>query len=321
MPDFKARQKRLVALAERGGMDSILVTGRKDIRYYSGCNAASSFLLLSKSEARLFTTLVDNAAMTTARTTVTFYKKLEDVTKHLTGKVGVDYAIPAALLLKLRKSAKRARLSDASKLIKEPRSVKDDEELESIAKAVRLTKKVILATDPWDKTEKQVASSMEIQFLEHGSRRAFPIIVASGRNGYYIHHVPGQTKTKPPVIIDAGAKVNGYCADMTRTLVKGHEQRRILEEVQSMQKEILGFIRPDVKMAAVQKFWESLMRKKGYKVMHAFGHGIGLDVHERVETIHEGTVLAVEPGVYMQNAGGWRVEDIAVARKNGMRLL
>lgn len=308
-------------LIEGAGLRSVLVSGMKDIFYYSGYKTAGAFLLMGGGEAKLFTRILCTEAPARPGASVRLYKKLEEVAAQLKGSVGTDYTMPAATLLRLRRLAK-CRLSDATKLIKEPRSVKETDELEKMRKAIRLTRKVFAATDPWGRTERDVAAGMEMAFLQKGARRAFPIIVASGSNAFYIHHIPTATKvTGGPVIMDAGARVEGYCADMTRTLTKGQEQRRLLEEAKAMQAEILDFIEPGMKMAAVQKFWESLMRRKGYKVMHAFGHGIGLDVHERVETIKVGTVLAVEPGIYMHGAGGWRVEDIAAVKKSGAKIL
>jgi Xaa-Pro aminopeptidase len=324
MPDFKARQKKLRALMEKAGLDAVLATDEKDVFYYTGhMPSERAFLHLTPSHVKLFASGLDNEAEKKVKDVV-FFRKLKEVASRLYGKVGVDYSVPAGTLLELRRLAKKAKLRDAGKLMKEPRSVKDKEEVGKIREAVRLSNAVLGSARPWGKAERDVANRIEIEFLKRGARRAYPVIVAAGANSYFVHHAPGRSRIKEdPVIMDAGAKVNDYCSDVTRTLLKGQDRRRkkLLEDAKGMQAEIIGFIEPGKKFGEVQRFWEGLMKRKGYKVFHAFGHGIGLDVHEPVDVIKEGSVLTVEPGIYTRRYGGYRIEDVVTIRKGKAKIL
>ncbi len=325
MPDFKGRQKELAALMGKEGLAMAVVSDCTDIFYYIGYRPAErALLILTPSGAKLFVGEIDNEAEDKAAAETVFCRKLVEVARHLSGRTGVDYGMPARSLMKLRRLAGKAKLVDAGKLIKEPRTAKDGEEMDSIERAVRLTKRTLAAASPWGKTEKDVAVRIEMEFLKAGAHKAYPTIVAAGKNSYYIHHVPGKGRVKGgPVIIDAGAKVDAYCADITRTLLRGgtDAQKKALEDVRNMQSEVIDFLEPGRRFGEVQKFWEGLMKRKGYRAMHAFGHGVGLEAHEQLDTIKAGSVLAVEPGVYIKGLGGFRVEDIVAVGKKKARVV
>lgn len=312
MPNFRARQR---GLASKG---RFLLTDKRDILYHTGFLPTSkAFLLISRSGAILFASELENEAVK-ARADVVFYRKLDDVAKRLRGRMGMDYGISAGMLLAFRRKVKKARFHDATKEIKGQRQVKDSGEIEKIRKAVRIGATIQDGLRPWGRTESAVANEIKLKLLKANSREAFPSVVAGGRESCYVHHNPGQKRmSKDPVLIDMGAVVEGYHSDRTRMFLRrpSARQRKILEDVKEMQMAIIDFIQPDMKYEEVQRFWEGRMRKKGYGILHSFGHGVGLEIHEPVEILKRGTVMTVEPGVYSRVHGGFRIEDIVVVGK------
>ncbi|MFH1294921.1 MAG: Xaa-Pro peptidase family protein [Candidatus Aenigmatarchaeota archaeon] len=315
---YRARQRKLA------GGGSFLITDKKDVLYYTGfLPSSTSFLLITKSRTRLFVSSLDNEAVK-ARAETSFYRDAKDIAATLKGRVGLDYDMPAAVLLRLRRLAKKAKFYDGTAKIKQPRAIKDGWEIGKIKEAVRLASGIQDSIDMWDKTERKVAEEIEIALLEAGTRKAFDPIVSSGLATQYIHTTPRETVIRDsPVLIDMGAVVSGYHSDRTRMFLKNPtpRQKSMLEDVKEMQGQIIDFISPGKTFKEIQEFWENLMVKKGYGVMHSFGHGVGLDVHDPLNTIANGSVLTVEPGIYSQRHGGFRVEDIVAVRAGKAKIL
>ena len=118
-----------------------------------------------------------------------------------------------------------------------------------------------------------------------------------------------------------GVRYNGYCSDITRTfcLRPDSKKKKISENVSFIQQEIIDSIKEGLSFDYVEKIYENLMKKNSYSVFHSFGHGVGLSPHERPvkkDILRNGMILTVEPGVYIKNLGGYRIEDMIVI-KNG----
>ena len=161
-----------------------------------------------------------------------------------------------------------------------------------------------------------------------GAKPSFDTIVASGKHSAFVHHKPDRNVIKQGdlAIIDIGAVFNGYCSDMTRTLCSkpGPKERRIMENISGIQAELIDGVSEGVKYDEMEKKYESLLRKKGYRLMHSFGHGIGIGVHERPakgDVLKAGMVITVEPGAYIKGFGGCRMEDMVLVRKGSPRIL
>ena len=161
--------------------------------------------------------------------------------------------------------------------------VKDSQEAASVRKAVRIASGVLDRLQPYGRSEQELANMIEMAFLRKGVRKAFDSIVAAGPHAGTIHHTPTtRTVTKKDfVITDAGCTFNHYCCDMTRTRPPAGSKEKLAEDMQAIQHELADVVVPGVAFSEVQKVYERLMERGGYPVMHAFGHGIGLNVHER----------------------------------------
>lgn len=177
-------------------------------------------------------------------------------------------------------------------------------------------------------TEAELQAAIEYIFIENGARPAYPSIVAGGVRATILHyHTNNQILDDGElVLIDAGARYNHYCADITRVLpVSGSftdRQKELYEIVLETQQHVVEHIRPGVWLSNVKEQEISLqhiainfLKKKGYDscFIHGIGHYLGLDVHDvgsRLTPLQEGDVITVEPGVYMPDESiGIRIED------------
>lgn len=222
--------------------------------------------------------------------------------------------------------SKRAKLEPSSRLIKEPRVVKEPMEIKSIRKAVRITEKVLGGIELVGKSEAEVAADIDCGFRRLGAGNAFETIVAGGPNSGFIHYRPGGRRilSNDMVVVDLGARFNGYCADMTRTFCAepGSREKEIHENILGVQGKLIDEVVAGADFKGIQKIYKGLMEKLGYKVYHSFGHGIGLSEHEGIgESFKESMVITVEPGAYIKGWGGCRIEDVVLVGKGKAKVL
>jgi Xaa-Pro aminopeptidase len=168
------------------------------------------------------------------------------------------------------------------------------------------------------------------------SAPSFETIVASGPNAAMPHHRPGARTIQAgePVVLDFGARFDGYCSDMTRTVWVGKladpELRRAVDVVLESQAAGVAAVQAGVDCAEVDKVCREVIANAGWGdlFVHGTGHGVGLDVHEApsvaatsTDTLQVGHVVTVEPGVYLPGLGGVRIEDTVVVTEAGCRSL
>ncbi|MDP2689128.1 MAG: M24 family metallopeptidase [Deltaproteobacteria bacterium] len=185
-------------------------------------------------------------------------------------------------------------------------------------------------------TEKEAASLIELSFRKAGADGlAFDTIVASGPRAALPHGKASSKRVKRGelVVADMGVALNGYNSDETRTFSVGRpspEQRKVYQTVLDAQMRAIEKVAPGVKAAEVDSEARSLIEKAGYGKFfgHGLGHGVGLDVHEppslsplSKETLEEGMVVTIEPGIYIPGWGGVRIEDMVLVMKDGFEVL
>jgi Xaa-Pro aminopeptidase len=218
------------------------------------------------------------------------------------------------------------------------RAVKEAEELDAIRRAARIADDAYarLVREAFaGRTEADLAWTMERFLHEEGADAvAFPVIVASGPNAALPHHHPGERRIEAgeTVIVDAGARLDGYCSDCTRTVATGElpeELRRAYAVCRSAQEKALAAVRAGFEARALDAVARREIEEDGLaEVAHGLGHGVGLEVHElpvlRPEADGElvaGNVVTVEPGVYLPGRGGVRIEDLVVVGEDGAEVL
>jgi len=212
------------------------------------------------------------------------------------------------------------------------RSIKDDLEIANIKKACIISQKAFIQTQKLIKpgvTEQEIANIFQINVLKLGAALSFPTIVAFEQNSAIPHHLPDNTKMKKNgiILMDFGIRYNNFCSDITRTFFIGEqtkEQKEVYKVVLNSQQEAVRFIEKNLKdnqqilAAEVDKIAREYIISKGYpSIPHSLGHGIGIEVHEAPtlapnsqDEIKGGMIFSIEPGIYLPNKFGVRIEDL-----------
>lgn len=228
-----------------------------------------------------------------------------------------------------------AAFMDLGAIVAGLRAVKDDAEIRTLRRAVQITDLAFYeATEQVTAgtTERELASRLDAAMRRHGaSDPGFPTIVASGPNAARPHHSPTDRAILPgePVIIDMGARFDGYTADLTRTIWVGDPDPRLAEiyaiilEANRVAQEAA---RPGVSGRDVDSSARELIQQAGFgdAFIHGLGHGVGLDIHEAPsagqqsdDILVAGNTLTIEPGIYLPGWGGVRIEDMGVVTEDG----
>jgi Xaa-Pro aminopeptidase len=225
-------------------------------------------------------------------------------------------------------------------LVEGLRQVKDAGELARLAAAARIADQALDHVRPQlaeDLTEEAFARTLDFEMRRLGaSGPSFETIVASGPNAAMPHHRPGARliQAGEPVVLDFGARLEGYCSDMTRTVwldtLTDPDLRRAVDVVLESQAAGVAAVRAGVSAAEVDGVCRHVIAAAGWAdfFVHPTGHGVGLDIHEApsvaatsTDTLQAGHVVTVEPGVYLPGLGGVRIEDTVVVTADGCRPL
>jgi Xaa-Pro aminopeptidase len=349
-----ARVPRLRARLDDAGCEALLVTRMINIRYLTGFTGSAALLLVLPDDL-LFVTdgrYRDQSAEQLAGAGVE-----ARVEVGLTGAAQRQYVGRAAegiarlglesadvTWAQQRRFAAEwfpeAELVATEGLVEDLRRVKDDGELARMAEAARIADDA-LAAARWKltegPTEREFAVELDFEMRRLGAEgSSFETIVASGPNGAKPHHRPSDRHIGPGelVVIDFGSIVDGYCSDMTRTVCVGDPSsdtaRRMVDVVAESQRAGVQAVRAGVEGRAVDEVCRTVIADAGWgdAFLHGTGHGVGLEIHEspRVssassDTLAAGHVVTVEPGVYLPEHGGVRIEDTVVVTDDGCRTL
>ncbi|MBL8746254.1 MAG: aminopeptidase P family protein, partial [Phycisphaerae bacterium] len=239
----------------------------------------------------------------------------------------------------LAKAVGSSRLRDSVGLLSSLRLLKDASEIAAITRGAKIQQAALLATLPTirpGQSERQIAARLEFEMKSRGADGlSFETIVAARANGSKPHYRPGGEKTAKgkPLLIDWGARVEGYCSDMTRTFSIGSWPRKLKEVYRVVLEAHLAAIdavKPGMTCGELDGVARGIIARAGYgkEFGHGLGHGIGLDIHEapRVFTttqtvLEPGMVITIEPGVYLPGVGGVRIEDDILVTDRGARNL
>lgn len=219
------------------------------------------------------------------------------------------------------------------------RTIKEDAEVAMIERAAEIADRALATVAPsldQGVTEVEVALALDTEMRRLGATGpSFETIVASGPNGARPHARPSSRRIGEGdlVVVDFGAVVEGYCSDMTRTFAVGEVSataHRMLEVVGEAQAAGVDRARAGVEAAAVDRAARAVVDEAGWgeAFLHSTGHGVGLEIHEdprvastSTATLAAGHVVTVEPGVYLPEHGGVRIEDTVVVTDEGCRAL
>lgn len=347
------RVAHLTSKLPENELDAILISAPANRRYLSGFTGSAGYLLVTPRRQVLFTdsryfeqagnqsphfevvqtkpgldwlvealkeTGVRRVGIESDNMTVASYNRLLDAIKEDEGLAGTSLIATSGIADELRES-------------------KDKDELAQLQKAIDVSDRAMETVCPLIEagmTEKEVAWRMEAAMREFGAdNTSFGTIVAAGPNGAMAHHRADDTviKAGEPIVIDMGAQVNGYCSDITRTVVVGEPDEmfhKIYNIVLGAQLTAINTVRPGLTGEECDALARDIIAEAGYgdNFGHGLGHGVGLAVHENPRVgpqaenvLKPGMVFTVEPGIYLSGWGGVRIEDIVVLGEEGARPL
>ena len=333
-----AAQRQLPAV----GADAALITAGVNVRYLTGLVSSNAALLLPADGPAVLATdsrYAGTAARECADLELAIERFIEPALAWLALARGSrSIAFEAQEMTVQRYQALAAldgaslRLTPLGGVIEELRMVKDEAEIELLARACAITGEAFSAVLDWlapGVTERQFAIVLERTMIDLGAEAcAFDTIVASGPNGAIPHHVPGSRgfETGDLVTVDCGARVGGYHADMTRTVAIGTPaawQWDIYELVATAQAAGVAAARAGAGVDRVDASSREIISDAGHgdHFSHGLGHGVGLEIHEapmigygKTGTLQDRVPITIEPGIYLPGAGGVRIEDTLVVR-------
>ncbi len=315
-----------------------------------------SYLILEKEKATVFTSSLEyETAIESLPKTVEvvlmdikgeFRSKISSLLKDKS--VGTnDFFLPIGLYNLIKKRYSIKETTDVSQALEKARLVKDELEISHIKKAVSITKWAMLMIQKEFKqgmTEAELAAKFDnISATLGSSGPSFQTIVCFGKNAALPHHFPDNTKLKKGdlILIDAGAKINNYCSDMTRTFIFDEKsnsedykaKERIIKVVKEAQLKAIRAIKVGAKGSNIHKIAADYIDTidDGYykgKFTHALGHSIGIEVHDGPgfspgsnQPLKPNMIITVEPGIYIPGFGGARIEDDIIITKDGAEVL
>jgi Xaa-Pro aminopeptidase len=353
-PDIAGRLGRLRPRLSDAGCEALLVTNLVNLRYLTGFTGSAGLLLVLPDEVVLTTDgrYRDQAAEQLAA--AGFEARIE-----VRPTLGAQQEVLASAAQEIKRlgleaesvtwAQQRRFASDAfagaelvptEGVVEHLRRVKDAGEIDRMAEAARIADEALAAVVPLlgqGVTEREVALGLDYEMRRLGAEgSSFETIVASGPNGAKPHARPTDRRVQPGelVVIDFGARVEGYCSDMTRTFCVGEPADdtalRMVSVVKESQREGVAAVKAGVRGSDVDQTCRAVIADAGWgdAFIHGTGHGVGLEIHEapRVgstsdDVLAPGHVVTVEPGVYLADHGGVRIEDTVVVTEDGCTVL
>jgi Xaa-Pro aminopeptidase len=350
MSRFAQRRKKLAQAVRKAGADAILITNFKNVTYLTGFTGDDSFLLVGAgvevalSDPRYTQQLEEECPgldLEIRSPGGTIFGLVEKTVKRAgAGRLAVEsLSLTLHMRDRIATSLPEVELVPCNGLVEQQREIKDKEEIAEIREAVRLAEQafgVIRAALRPEQTEREIAFELENQIRRFGGAGCgFPTIVAVGPRAALPHAVPTlQTVGSGDLLlIDWGATARLYRSDLTRVLVTGRispKLERIYGVVLRAQEQAIAAIRPGVLMSEVDATARQVIGKAGYAKQfgHGLGHGFGLEIHEaprlaahQDRPLKPGMVVTVEPGIYLPNWGGVRIEDDILVTRDGHEVL
>ena len=333
-------------MLKKRGLNGILLYKPENMRYASGFTGSVGYVLITGTDAIFITDFryiqqaaaqCDGFEIIEMNHTKTVTDILNDLRPHHLGIEG-DF-MTYRQFMKFADKLEDTYMVPLKCAISKLRSVKMPEEIKNIEKAAHIADKAfehILKFIKPGLTELDIALELEFFMKKEGADKlSFDSIVASGKRSSLPHGVASDkiVEAGDMITLDFGCVYNGYCSDMTRTVVLGKaddKQREIYDIVLKAQVTSLEAVKPGITGAELDAIARGIIGDSGYGQYfgHGLGHGVGLEVHELPHVnargdvpIKSGMVLTIEPGIYIPDFGGVRIEDLVLVTDSGFRVL
>ncbi len=329
-------------------LESALITKRESYMYLSGFTGTSANLLITAKKAYLLTDFryMEQSARQAPLFEIVQHKPdINDTINELIYSEKVktlgfeDHSVSFSSYLELKNKLSAVELKGIGLIVDEMRSIKDEQEIEIIAEAVRIADEALKQTLPLIRpgiTELDVAAELEYKMKKLGaSGPSFETIVASGLRSSMPHGVASDKKLElgDAITIDFGALYNHYCSDITRTVFLGQPDQRLIDIYNIVLEAQLTSEKGAVRGKTgreVDRIARDIIYGKGFegKFGHGLGHGLGLEIHENPrlsmggeKVLENNMAVTVEPGIYVEGLGGVRIEDTIIIRDNNPLVL
>ncbi len=352
--EIETRLSRLRRSLAARDLQAVLITCPENRYYFSGFWAedlditeSAGCLLITRNENLLLTDgrYQEQASKEASDFQVLIYKKgLPRLLRELFRELDITRCgyepsyLSCSLFKKIKKAVSPARLTDFGDLPQRMRAIKDREEIKRIRSAQEVAEEVFSSILPELKpgvTEKEIAFLILKGLYHKADGPSFPPIVASGPNSSLPHAVPTDRKIGPgePIIIDMGARLHGYCSDMTRTMFIGEADslfKKIYAIVSQAQDEAQKALKAGMTGRDADLVAREVIREKGYGdyFVHSLGHGVGIAIHEaptlsfrNKKRLKPNMVVTVEPGIYLPGKGGVRLENMVIVQEDGCEII
>ena len=340
-----SRFDKIAALLDRQQLDAILITSEPNRLYATGFSSSAGAAVITRSNHYFITDSryieaaskkIDGCQILENTRTAPVLTLVENILQeHKVQRLGYEDERTTVREYQALSQKLSAQLVPASDLLTEVRTAKDQQEIDTLITAQRIAEKAlteVLSFIRPGRTEKEVAAFLQYQMLLGGAEKmSFDPIVVAGPNSSLPHGVPTDRPLADGdfLTMDFGCIYNGYCSDMTRTVAIGHvteEMERVYNTVLQAQLAGIAKVRPNVPGKIIHNAAAQVIADAGYGeyFRHGFGHGLGIELHEmpgaggNSETpLPVGTVLSAEPGIYLPDRFGVRIEDVIVITESG----
>jgi Xaa-Pro aminopeptidase len=346
---MRNRIKQLQKIIQKENLDLLLVTSLSNVRYLSGYSGTNGLVLISPHESLFLTDFrykdqvseqVKYSKIVIAERELILSLPSLSLLKSKRLKLGFEQNhLSCGTYRKLKTLLPNCLLVSTENLVESLSVKKDQNEIDKIKKAVSITDQVLSEILDFVKPkvkEQDIAAEIEYKFKKYGSSAPFfETIVASGKRSALPHGVASSKRIEKGdlVTLDMGAVYDGYTADLTRTVVVGKankRQKEVYNIVLKAQKEAISKVKPKIKACDLDKVARDSIKKAGYEKYfgHGLGHGIGLLIHDNPtinptsqQVLEPGMVITIEPGIYIPNWGGVRIEDDVLITQRGCEIL
>lgn len=346
--DAKTAKKRTAAVAaalKECGLTGAVITDRANVTFLTGFGGDDSWALIIGRRLWLltdsrYTEQAQNecVACKIIQCKGSLYAEVAKIVARFKSAptLGIENTIPVAVFDKIKKGVK-TRFKKTHNLVKQVRAIKEPAEVAILRHASHIADKALdraLKQLRTGMTEAELGGIIELEMRKRAAAAAFETIVCFGPNASRPHHIPGKRKLRAndTILIDFGAKYNGYNSDKTRCFAVGKVKREFQKAYAAValaQQTAIDLIAEGVKAKDIDAAARKVIAEAGFPVFgHSLGHGLGLEVHElpvlfskSKDILKAGQVVTVEPGIYLPGRFGIRIEDDVLVTKTGSQII